>query len=50
MLATKLRGGTIVYFISGLTGADAVSEVTKMIYRQALFGIGGIIFPPFFLL
>jgi len=29
MLATKLRGGTIVYFISGLTGADAVSEVTK---------------------
>jgi len=45
MLMAKLLRKKIVYFISGLTGSRATRQVTRLIYKHTLFGIGGSIFP-----
>jgi glycosyltransferase involved in cell wall biosynthesis len=46
MLMAKLLGKKTVYLISGLTGSQAIRQVTRLIYKHTLFGIGGSIFPP----
>ena len=45
MLIAKLLKKKTVYFISGLAGGDVNSKIMKIIYKQTLFGVGGIIFP-----
>ena len=46
MLIAKLLKKKAVYFISGLAGGDVNSKIMKIIYKQTLFGAGGLIFPP----
>ena len=46
MLTAKLLQKKTVYFISGLAGGDVNSMIMRIIYKQTLFGAGGIIFPP----
>jgi glycosyltransferase involved in cell wall biosynthesis len=45
MLIAKLLKKKTVYFISGLAGGDVNSKIMKIIYKQTLFGAGGLIFP-----
>lgn len=45
MMMARLLGKKVAYFISGLTGSEAIRRVNRLIYERTLFGIGGGIFP-----
>ena len=44
MMMARLLGKKVAYFISGLTGSEAIRRVNRLIYERTLFGIGGGIF------
>ncbi len=45
MLVAGLLGKKVAYFISGLTGSEAIRRVNRLIYERTLFGTGGRLFP-----